>query len=339
MRHKAVAPGAGRRAAAAWRGLAACAAAACLVACAPSAPPGEAHRSVVLLVQEDGHEPPQPSTLADLDRYVHEFDAAERVVWTVRHVEPGNVAALDRAIDEVKPRAVVFLNDALAESLGSVPRPVPALLLSERSIETLGTELQALRRVHPVAAITWYSDSHERLLGQLASLRGGRLRSVVAFYHPVLDSVGIPSSFAAASKARGVRVREVRYESVAELERALESLRRGPPVDAIFIPICSETYLHRDAVARAAAATGLPAAYTRRDQVEAGGLLSVDAPDGEIWRQAARYTVMLLHGADPRSLDVAGPTRHESAVNLAAARELGIVVPYELLVEATAIYR
>jgi hypothetical protein len=317
----------------------ACALAASLCACQGESLVSDAPVRVVLIVQEQGHEPPGAETLAQLDRFAREFDPRERIDWQVRHVRPDEPGDLDRAIDEVRPRVTVLLNDDLAHALGPRARSVPILLSSERSPAVLAADLAAWRRIHPVAALTWYSDSHARLLDLLAAVRGAPIRSITAYYHPVLDDIGTPGDFARAARSRGIRVVERRYDDVAELKRALASVRRDARTDALFIPICSESYLHREEVARSANATGLPAAYTRRDQVESGGLLSVDAPDGEIWKQIARYTVMLLHGADARSLEIAGPSKHEAAVNLGAAETLGLVVPYETLVEAVAIFR
>ena len=73
-----------------------------------------------------------------------------------------------------------------------------------------------------------------------------------------------------AARARGVRVLERRYDDIDGLQRALGSLGSGASTDAIFIPICSEAFLHMKAVARAAAETGLPAAFTRRDRSRRG---------------------------------------------------------------------
>jgi len=339
MRRRVSGRGQDRAGRAGRRIVLACALALSLYACQRAAFAPDAPVHVVLIVQEQGHDPPPVETLAQLTGYAREFDARERIDWQVRHVRPDEPGDLDRAIDEVRPRVVVLLNDDLARALGSRARTLPILLSSERSPAVLAVDLAAWRRLHPVAALTWYSDSHARLLDLLAAVRGRPIRSITAYYHPVLDDIGTPGDFARAAQSRGIRVDERRYEDVAELKRALAGVRRDGRTDALFIPICSETFLHLEEVARSANATGLPAAYTRRDQVESGGLLSVDAPDGEIWKQISRYTVMLLHGADARSLEIAGPSKHEASVNLAAAQALGLVVPYETLVEAVAIFQ
>ena len=293
----------------------------------------------VLVVEEAGHAPPDRETMTLLDRFVTEFDPRQRVRWQVRHVRPTSPDDLSRAIEETEPRVVILLNDDLVGSLGDRARTVPIVLASERSRTTLAADLESLRIRHPIAALTWYSDSHARLIDLLSSVRGEPVRSIVAFYHPVLDAVGLPQDFDRAARSRGVRIDERRYGDISGLKEQLEAMRGTRGVEALFIPLCSETFLHMEAVARLANATGLPAAYTRRDQVQSGGLLSVDAPDGEVWKQIARYTVLLLNGADPRALDIAGPTRHEAAVNLRAAMEIGVVVPYETLVEAVSVYR
>jgi putative ABC transport system substrate-binding protein len=84
---------------------------------------------------------------------------------------------------------------------------------------------------------------------------------------------------------------------------------------------------HRQTIAKLAQEAKLPTAFQRRENVEAGGLLSY-GPDlnGQL-RGVAFYVDKLLKGAKPADLPVELPTKFELVINLKTAKALGITVP------------
>jgi putative ABC transport system substrate-binding protein len=91
---------------------------------------------------------------------------------------------------------------------------------------------------------------------------------------------------------------------------------------------------HKQTIAKLAQEARLPTAFQRRENVEAGGLLSY-GPDlnGEL-RRVAFYVDKLLKGAKPADLPVELPTKYELVLNLKTARALGLDVPPTLLARA-----
>jgi putative ABC transport system substrate-binding protein len=78
----------------------------------------------------------------------------------------------------------------------------------------------------------------------------------------------------------------------------------------------------------------LPAIYPYRDFVAAGGLFSYGIGRTDLYRQAAIYVDRILRGAKPVDLPVQNPTKFEMVINLQAAKDIGLTVPFFLLTRA-----
>ena len=105
-------------------------------------------------------------------------------------------------------------------------------------------------------------------------------------------------------------------------------------VEALFVFGDPAFGAHAARLADLAAQYRLPAMYTNRPFVEAGGLMSY-APDfREIWRRGAAYVDKILKGASPADLPVEQPTKFQLVLNLKTAKSLGLTIPPTLLARA-----
>jgi putative tryptophan/tyrosine transport system substrate-binding protein len=78
----------------------------------------------------------------------------------------------------------------------------------------------------------------------------------------------------------------------------------------------------------------LPAMYVVKENVAAGGLMSYGPSLPDLYRRAAGYVHKILHGTKPADLPVEQPVKFELAINLNAAKVLGLTVPPTLLATA-----
>ena len=118
-----------------------------------------------------------------------------------------------------------------------------------------------------------------------------------------------------------------------EFERAFTQLR-AKSADGVVLLADPTVIEHSQRIAELAQSARLPTAFQRRENVDAGGLLSYGPDLNNQLRQAAFYVDRILKGEKPAELPVMRPTKFELVINLKTAKALGLTVP--LIMQMTA---
>jgi putative ABC transport system substrate-binding protein len=133
-----------------------------------------------------------------------------------------------------------------------------------------------------------------------------------------------------AASTMGLRIQILKASTISEIDAAFETFAQDRP-DALFVAADAFFLSHRGRFATLAARDRIPAAYSQRDYVVAGGLTSYGADYADSFHQVGVYTGKVLNGAKPADLPVLQSTKFEFSINLQTAQALGIEVPPAVL--------
>jgi len=130
-----------------------------------------------------------------------------------------------------------------------------------------------------------------------------------------------------------VEVSPVNLNDAADIERAFAAFGSAPN-GGVIVPAGGRTLLHRELIIALTTRHKLPALYSNRSFVTAGGLVSYGPDFVDQYRRAADYVDRTLKGEKPTDLPVQAPTKYELVINLKTAKAVGLTVPPSLLPRA-----
>jgi len=136
-----------------------------------------------------------------------------------------------------------------------------------------------------------------------------------------------------AARALGVQLQFVEARGPADIGRAFSDMTRAR-AGALAVWTTAMFVAERRGLVALAAKNRLPAVYTLREFVDAGGLMSYGHSQADLNRRAATYVDKILKGAKPADLPVEQPTKFDLVINLKTAKTLGLTIPPSLLARA-----
>ena len=298
---------------------------------------GERMRRVGVLM---GLAEDDPETMARLAKVRQEL---ERLGWwegrniriDTRFAPAGAQAQLlARELVALRPDAILAHSGQVAGALQREARAVPVVFVNVS--DPVGAGLVA-SLARPDGNFTGLQHYEEGIVGKwLAFLKeiAPHLRRAALVADPKSIVYGFfLRSANVAAPSLSIELVPGPVESAADIERFLDTFARASD-SGLLLPPDVTTFTHRDLLIALAAQHRLPAIYSFRQFVEAGGLMSYGTDQIDMFGKTAQYIDRILRGAKPADLPVQAPTKYETVLNLKTAKALGLSVPPGLLVAA-----
>ena len=127
----------------------------------------------------------------------------------------------------------------------------------------------------------------------------------------------------------GVRLEIVRARAEGELDGAFATMV-GQGAGALLVSSDPSMTNWAEQIAVLSLRHAIPAMFSSRAYVVAGGLMSYDSSLTDSYRQVGDYVGRILKGEKPADLPVLQPTRFEFVLNLKTAKALGLDIPLKL---------
>jgi putative ABC transport system substrate-binding protein len=136
-----------------------------------------------------------------------------------------------------------------------------------------------------------------------------------------------------AARVKGVKLAIVEASTESEIDAAFASLVRLQTGGLVVSP---DNFFgsRREQLLALAARHAVPAMYSWREWVAAGGLISYGTSLPAVYRQTGVYVGRILKGEKPADLPVQQPTTFELVINLKTAKALGLTIPQSILTRA-----
>jgi putative ABC transport system substrate-binding protein len=122
------------------------------------------------------------------------------------------------------------------------------------------------------------------------------------------------------------------------LESAFQTAKQQQ-VNAIMTTALRSFFAERKRIVELAGKYRLPAIYPNKEYVNEGGLMSYGEDSTDQYRRAAGYVDKILKGAKPADLPVQQAMKFEFVINWKAAKQIGLIIPFEVLARANQVIK
>jgi putative ABC transport system substrate-binding protein len=246
------------------------------------------------------------------------------------------------AADLARAKVDVIVATALqpAHAVGQATKTIPIVFVVTADPVGHGLVANAARPGGNMTGLAIYAreESSDRVL-ELIKATNPRASSVAVLTNPdnPIHRELLAQALPAAAQRTNIRLVKLEARSAADLQKAFETAVRER-ADALYVlggdPLI---FINRARIVELAAKNRLPAIYTGRSAVEAGGLMSYGPKLRDLFQRAASYVDKILKGARPGDLPVERSTKFELVINLKTAKALGLGISPPLLQRADAV--
>jgi len=278
-----------------------------------------------------------------------QFDAFRLGLQDLGYVEGKNILIEPRYAEGMLDRMPALVNDLVQQKVDVIVAPNNVVIQAAKKA-TKTIPIVMVSSVDPVAA--GYVKSFVRPGGNITGLTtisrdlSAKRVELLKELLPKMSRVSIlwdadgpgPAiafkEYEAAAHAFKLELRSLEVRGPKpDLEKAFQAAKaaRAEALIVVRNPLMGR---HAKQIFELAIKSHLASMAEEGQYVDAGGLISYGANVADLYRRAAEYVVDILKGAKPADLAVKLPAKFEVFVNLKTAKQIGIVIPQRVLVQA-----
>jgi putative ABC transport system substrate-binding protein len=163
-----------------------------------------------------------------------------------------------------------------------------------------------------------------------------KLARVAVLYDPAnrASVIEVKEVLPVAARALGLTIQPWEVRPADDFEKVFAALNKQRP-DGLYPAGGPLMLASRKRIADFALKSRLPSVHSRREFVDAGGLMYYGADLADSYRRVAYFVDRILKGAKPADLPVEQPTKFEFVINLKTAKQIGLTIPPEMLARAS----
>jgi putative tryptophan/tyrosine transport system substrate-binding protein len=162
-----------------------------------------------------------------------------------------------------------------------------------------------------------------------------KIARVAVLYDPTNSNsvLAVNEVFPAVARALRLTIQPWEVRAADDFEKLFAAVSKQRP-DGLYVGLGSLLRVNQKRIVGFALKSRLPSVYSRREDIEAGGLMSYGADVADSYRRVAYYVDKILKGAKPADLPVEQPTKFELVINLKTAKQIGLTIPQKVLARA-----
>jgi len=261
----------------------------------------------------------------------------ETVTVLYRFAENQNDRLPEMTADLIRRQVAVIATagDTVAVTAKAATSTVPIVFIASLDPVKLGLVTSLARPGGNVTGINFFAG--ELVAKRLELLRelvptATRIAVLVGPHNPETAEATLRDAEAAA-RAMKLQIQAHNIGTRQEIDAVFAAFARERP-DALLIGTDTFFTSRRVQLVNLATRHAIPTAFSSRETIEIGGLMSYGTNIPDAWRQAGTYVGRILRGAKPADLPVVQATKFEFVINTQTARMLGLTVPPTLLAAA-----
>jgi putative ABC transport system substrate-binding protein len=251
----------------------------------------------------------------------------------------GNFARMAKLAEELVLLKVDLIvttgGDPVIRTAKNATQTIPIVMVGGGSEPVGAGFVESLAR--PGGNITGLTNLSTELTGKRLELLKGavpKIARVAVLYEPTIagNVIQVKEAQATAPALRLI-IQPVDVGELGGLEKVFAALSKQIP-DGLYVPGGPIMNTYRQRIADFALRNRLPSIYSRREFVEAGGLMAYGTDLAHSYRRVAYYVDRIFKGAKPVDLPVEQPTKFELVINLRTAKQIGLTIPPDVLARA-----